>query len=55
MVRIETKELTIYVPIEQIKRMYYDKNEKSVLIICTDDHQIDKSDVIGVYLNNEKL
>lgn len=55
MVRIDTKELAIYVPIEQIKSMYFDKNENTVLIIHTDNSQLDTRDVIGVYLNNEKL
>ena len=55
MVRIETREHTIYVPIEQIKAMYYDKNERTVLIIHTDNSQLDTRDVIEVSLNNEKL
>jgi len=55
MIRIVTEEQIAIVAIEQVKSMFYNKDERKVLIIYNDNTQLECENVIGVVFNNELL
>lgn len=51
MIKIKTSKLTIIVNVNQIKTMYYDKEEESVDVIYTNNTELKLDNVIKVTIN----
>lgn len=51
MIKIKTSKLTIIVSVNQIKTMYYDKEEESVDVIYTNNTELKLDNVIKVTIN----
>ena len=55
MIKIITNELTIIVNVNQIKTMYYDKEEKNIDFIYTDNTELKLDNVIKATLNGAEI
>lgn len=55
MIKIVTTEASVFIPIAQIKTMFYNRNKKTVKVLYNDDMETQCEKVLMVYLNNEEI
>ena len=55
MVKIVTTQASIYIPIAQIKRMFYERKQQKVKVIGVDEKETEYQSVVMVFLNGAEI
>lgn len=55
MIKVVTKDMSVYFPIAQIKTMFYDREKRIVKIIHVDNTESECGNVLIVFYNGEEL